>query len=181
MAAPAVLRPLTAVDTEVVLGLQAQCYAPHLIESARAFEAKLAATAVLETCWLAADIAADGAEPLGYVVALPVCPETFPALDAPAFEPPAAPRLLYLHDLAVAPAGRGRGLAQALLARVVERCRALALPEVALIAVQGSVPFWASLGFAEVAIVEPRLAAKLASFGAEARYMRLVVAQAAAQ
>jgi ribosomal protein S18 acetylase RimI-like enzyme len=161
------LRPLRAADVEAVLALQAQCYAAHFLESAQAFVAKLEAAAPHACCWMAWR----GAEPLAYLVSLPVCADSLPALDAPLVSLPAVPRLLYLHDLAVAPAARSLGLGGRLLARVLESAGALGLARLGLVAVQGSVPYWQRQGFAEPAALAPALAEKLASFGAEARWM----------
>eukprot|EP01137_Pigoraptor_chileana_P000998 Opistho-2@38011 len=166
------LRPMGLADVPAVLRLQAQCYGPAYLERAEAFEAKLRAVEPLQTSWLAWR----GDEPLAYAVGLPVDGQSFPALDAPEFSLASRPELLYLHDLAVAPAGRGQGLAQRLLARLRASAQALGLVQMGLIAVQGSVPFWQAQGFAVPARLDPALADKLASFGAEARFMSLRLA-----
>jgi len=159
-------------DVATVLGLQAQCYGPALIESAAAFEAKLRVAEPLQTCWLAEQ---DG-RALAYVLSLPVCENSFPALDATEFRPSPQPRLLYLHDLAVVPAGRALGLGGRLLERVLQRAQDLALPEVGLVAVQDSLAWWRRRGFAEVHPPPPGIAAKLASFGPRARYLSRALA-----
>lgn len=161
------LRPLRAADVPAVLALQAQCYEAQFLESARAFEAKLGAAAPFESSWMAWQ----GERPLAYLVALPVCERSLPALDAPVVNLPVVPRLLYLHDLAVAPAGRALGLGRRLVAQIETRARALGLARLGLVAVQDSVPYWRRQGFAEPAALAPALAEKLASFGAEARWM----------
>jgi GNAT superfamily N-acetyltransferase len=167
MAAMTRLRPLGLADIDAVLRLQARCYEPSLIEDGRAFEAKLRATAGLPCNWLAEQ---DG-EPLAYVVSLPVCDDSFPAWNAHTCPSSRRARLLYLHDLAVAPAGRGRGLGQRLLARVLQAARELRLPELGLVAVQDSLAFWQRQGFAVPAALPAQIGAKLASFGADARYL----------
>lgn len=163
------LHALGLDDLSDVIALQAQCYVPKFLERPAAFAAKLRATAVLQTCWIARRVA-DG-QALAYAVSLPVCWEAFPALDDDGFALPPAPQLLYLHDLAVAPAGRGQGLAAQLLARVAERAAALGLAELGLIAVQDSAAYWRSHGFEEPAALEAALARKLASFGRDARFL----------
>lgn len=158
---------MTPADLDAVLALQRRCYGVGFLERREAFAAKLAATAGLDCCWIARR---DG-EPLAYAVSLPACEATLPALDAPRCERPAAPTLLYLHDMAVAPEARSLGLAGRLLARLAGRARALGLPRMGLVAVQGSLPYWQRQGFAEPAALPGALAAKLASFGPEARFL----------
>ena len=167
MKSAAQLRPLTPEDVPAVLALQAQCYGPEFLESAQAFRAKLEAAAPHRCSWMAWR----GEEPLAYLVSLP-------ALDAPSLSLPAVPRLLYLHDLAVAPAGRSLGLGRRLVAQVLESARALGLARLGLVAVQGSVPYWQAQGFAEPAVLAETLARKLASFGDEARWMERMLAVA---
>ncbi|MDN3920155.1 GNAT family N-acetyltransferase [Roseateles violae] len=161
------LRPLRPSDVGAVLGLQAQCYGPALIEDGAAFEAKLRATETLGTCWLAER----DRQALAYVLSLPVCEQSFPALNAAEFRPSAAPSLLYLHDLAVAPAGRALGLGRRLFERVLQAAQDLALDQIGLVAVQDSLAFWRRQGFAEPGPLPAGIAAKLASFGADARYL----------
>lgn len=158
---------MTPADFDAVLALQQRCYGVGFLERREAFAAKLAATDGLDCCWMARR---DG-EALAYAVSLPVCEATLPALDAPHVERPSTPTLLYLHDMAVAPEARSLGLAARLLARLRERAQALSLARIGLVAVQGSVPYWRRQGFAEPAEMPKNLLAKLASFGAEARFL----------
>lgn len=159
---------MAPADLDAVLVLQQRCYGVSFWERREAFAAKLAITAGLDCCWMASR---DG-RPLAYAVSLPVCEATLPALDAPGCERAAAPTLLYLHDLAVAPEARSLGLAGQLLARVQQRQQALRLPRLGLVAVQGSVPYWQRHGFAEPAALPAGWSAKLASFGADARFLQ---------
>jgi len=165
------LRPLQAADLHAVLRLQAECYGPDYVEPAEAFASKLHETAALQTCWGAFDAA--GAL-LAYAISLPVCADTMPGLHASDYRCPALPTLLYLHDVAVGPQGRGRGLAQALLGQVQQRAQQLGLARVGLIAVQDSAPFWQRLGFAPLPSLPAWLRHKLQSFGETARYLERV-------
>lgn len=158
---------MTLADLDAVLALQQRCYGVSFLEGRAAFAAKLAATQGLDCCWMA-----HGPQgPLAYAVSLPVCEQTLPALDAPRCERPAAPTLLYLHDMAVAPEARSFGLARRLLALLGKRAQALGLLQLGLVAVQGSVPYWQRQGFAAPASLPEALRAKLASFGADARFL----------
>ncbi len=162
------LHAMAPVDLDAVLALQQRCYGVEFLERREAFAAKLAATEGLACCWIARG---DDGAPLAYAVSLPVCEATLPALDAPHCERPASPSLLYLHDMAVAPEARSLGLAARLLAQLKARSQALGLPQMGLVAVQGSVPYWQRQGFAEPPVLAPGLAAKVASFGADARFL----------
>jgi GNAT superfamily N-acetyltransferase len=162
------LRAIGPADVGTVLSLQAQCYEAHFLEDARAFEAKLIAARAYDTCWMAWR----GDQALAYLVSLPLCHDSLPALNAPDCLLPATPRLLYLHDLAVAPAGRSLGLGRWLVSRIEQRASALGLATLGLVAVQGSQPYWQGQGFAPLQELGPKLAAKLASFGADAAFMQ---------
>ena len=165
------LRPLRVDDLCAVLRLQADCYGPDYVEPDEAFASKLRETAALQTCWGAFD--ASGAL-RAYAISLPVCADTMPGLHASDYRRPSRPTLLYLHDVAVGPQGRGRGLAQALLARIEQRAHALGLARMGLIAVQDSAPFWQRLGFAPLPSMPSWLQRKLQSFGEAARYLERV-------
>lgn len=163
------LKVIGSADVTAVLALQAQCYGPEFLESAEAFEAKLAAARHLHCSYLAVQ----GDEPLAYVVSLPIDDGQLPALDAPTVPTARAPRTLYLHDLAVSPAGRAKRLGHKLVQQVVHRAQDMGLAQVALVAVQGSQAYWERHGFAHAAAPEGSpLAAKLASFGPGATLMK---------
>ncbi|OWQ93015.1 hypothetical protein CDN99_00455 [Roseateles aquatilis] len=162
------LKIIDTADVPAVLALQAQCYGPEFLESAAAFEAKLQAARHLHCSFLAVQ----AGEPLAYVVSLPVDDGQLPALDASSVAPARAPRTLYLHDLAVSPAGRAQRLGHKLVQQVVRRAQDMGLTQVALIAVQGSREYWRRQGFQESDASSPAVAAKLASFGPDAHLMR---------
>lgn len=161
------LRPLRAADVPQVLALQAQCYAAQFLESGRSFEAKLVAAGPHRSSWIACrdEVA------LAYVVALPACLASLPVLDAPGIAVSAQPELLYLHDLAVAPAGRALGLGGQLVAQVAQSAQALGLQRIGLVAVQSSEAYWRRQSFEVRESLPAPLASKLATFGADARWM----------
>jgi predicted N-acetyltransferase YhbS len=163
------LKVIGTEDVPHVLALQAQCYGPEFLESAEAFVAKLNAARHLHCSYLAVE----AGEPLAYVVSLPVDDGQLPALDASSIAPARAPRTLYLHDLAVSPAGRARRLGQKLVQQVVHRAQDMGLTQVALVAVQGSRAYWERHGFTDAeAPLSAALIEKLASFGSGATLMR---------
>ncbi|UXH76381.1 GNAT family N-acetyltransferase [Roseateles amylovorans] len=163
------LKVIDTADVPAVMALQAECYGPEFLESAEAFEAKLRATRGLHCSYLAVE----GDRMLGYVVSLPVGAEGLPALDAPHIERARTPDSLYLHDLAVSPAGRAQRLGHKLVQQVVQRAQDMGLRQVSLVAVQGSSDYWRRLGFQDAdAPLSAAIAQKLASFGPDARLMR---------
>jgi ornithine decarboxylase len=109
----------------------------------------------------------------GYVLALP-----FPAGHAPSLGRPqdtdtadvadagAVSGNLHLHDLALAPDVRGRGLSRLLLARLEAVAAARMFEHICLVSVGGNEGFWASAGYTarhEIAVAE--------SYGAGSAYM----------
>ena len=82
---------------------------------------------------------------------------------------PADAALIYLHDLALHPDARGGGVTGAIVERLAGQAAEDGWPAIALVAVNDAVGFWTRHGFVE----QPAeaMAAKLASYGADARYM----------
>lgn len=109
----------------------------------------------------------------GYLVAYPWRADAAPALNTGIEAIPADARVLYLHDLALTPAVRGQGWSKPILRTVVDLAKADGWPTVALVAVNDAVDFWRGHGF-EVRQT-PEMAAKLATYGADARYMTRAV------
>lgn len=162
---PAV-RPMQAADIAAVLAIQAVCYTAIVPESRTSLLAKLAASP--STCF----IAGAGGDILGYLIALPWQFASPPLLNAESCRLPSVPDCLYLHDLAVAPAGRGGGAGQLLVETFLGRLRDLRLPRACLVAIQNSAAYWARYGFRTVPPSAP-LQAKLASYGDNVHYMEL--------
>lgn len=97
---------------------------------------------------------------LGYCIAHPGVVDDPPPLDTVLAGLPAVADCLYIHDVALLPAARGRHLGVA-LARLLENvARAHGFGRMALTAVNNSDGFWGALGY------ETRACAKLASYGA---------------
>jgi ribosomal protein S18 acetylase RimI-like enzyme len=115
-------------------------------------------------------VLAAGDEPAcGYLIAYPWRLDGAPALNTLIGRLPEAPDVLYLHDLALAPAARGGGHAARIVERLAEQAARARWPAIALVAVNQAVPFWEALGFLPRETSEMRR--KLASYGADARYM----------
>lgn len=161
---PTVVRRMRAADIDAVLDIQADCYTELIPESAESLLAKLAASPA--TCF----IASSGPRQIGYLISIPWLRSSPPLLNASTCRLPGHPDCLYLHDLAVQPAARGANAGQLLIAAFMEQLAALRFDCAALVAVQGSAAYWQRHGFAAVE-PSPALAAKLASYGSNVRYM----------
>ena len=105
----------------------------------------------------------------GYLIAYPWLSGSAPPLNTTIGTLPAHADLLYLHDLALLPSVRGQGATPAILKRLIDQAEGDAWPAIALVAVNDAAGFWQRMGFDIVA--NPSMAAKLASYGADARYM----------
>ncbi|WP_333895553.1 GNAT family N-acetyltransferase [Brevundimonas aurantiaca] len=115
-------------------------------------------------------VLADGHEAAkGYLIAYPWRADSAPPLNTVIEGLPADPALIYLHDLALHPSVRGGGATGAVIARLVEQATEDGWPAVALVAVNDAVAFWSRHGFVEQ--TAPGMAAKLPSYGPDARYM----------
>jgi predicted N-acetyltransferase YhbS len=150
--------PMAEADLAAVLDVQAACYPPALQEAADVVRARLRASpdTVL--------VARDARGVCAYLFAYPSRLGRVTPLGG-AFALPAAPDTLYLHDLAVAPRAAGQGVARRLVADLL--ARAGGLRHSALVSVQDTRPFWASLGYAPAA----GDAATLATYPPDAVYM----------
>jgi GNAT superfamily N-acetyltransferase len=115
-------------------------------------------------------ILADGDAPAqGYLIAYPWRAESAPPLNTVIEGLPAEPALIYLHDLALHPEARGGGVTGQIIQRLAEQAAEDSWPAIALVAVNDAVGFWSRHRFVE----QPAeaMTAKLASYGADARYM----------
>lgn len=92
-----------------------------------------------------------------------------PALNVMLGRIPEHPSTYYIHDLAFAPEARGSGAAAAIVQEVIAHAGSTGVPNLSLVAVNNSVPFWSRFGFEVVA--EPTLAEKLLTYDADARFM----------
>ena len=160
------LAPLHAGDLPAVMRIQAQCYTAIVPESLASMSAKQQhAPHTCHAAWRRGAL-------VGYLLSLPVRGLALPALDSRACTIDPAADALYLHDLALAPAARGSGAGQALVARALAVGAQRGLRRALLVAIQGSAPYWARQGFEPLAPPTPDVRAKLASYGADARLMQ---------
>ena len=135
------LRPLNPNDIAAVLEVQRKCYSTELIEAGETFEKKMAFYP--EGCL---GIEEDG-ELGAYVFCHPWIASQIVPLDFDMKAMPDHCDCLYIHDISVVPAWRGRKVAAELLASVFALARRNQLGKLSLVAVQSSEPFWAKQGF----------------------------------
>ena len=166
MSAHLIVRPMSAGDLSAVIDIQAQCYPPEMNEPAELLAARLAACP--DTAWVAVD--EDTGLPGAYLVGYRTLLGKVSALGA-AFEHHAQPDGLYLHDLAIGRALRGRGVAQLLVAHARWQSTQWGLAGLALVSVNDTVGFWRRQGF-EVAQVTPQGQEALDTYWGTAVYMR---------
>lgn len=158
------LRRLTPDDLPSVLALQAGAYGA-LCESAVAMGSRLEQGG--NWCLGAED---DHGRLGAYLLAHPWTGSAPPAWNQPLAGLPALASRFYLHDLALGAATRGQGLAGRLVQQALAGARRARCHEALLVAVQDSTGFWSRQGF-RVLTPPPAVAAKLASYGDDARLM----------
>ncbi|HEX5311604.1 GNAT family N-acetyltransferase [Aquabacterium sp.] len=163
------IRNLTTDDLSTVCEIQSACYGPAWLEPIEAFTRKLEAAPGWSWMAWVNDV------PAGYLIGLPIEEIASPRLPAlGSTEPIAAVHRatgFYLHDLAIAPQHRGCGVAPALFATAQQFAQSIQLRQMALVAVQDSVPFWQRFGFTLTPADSPALKAKLLTFGTDAEFM----------
>lgn len=155
-------RPMAESDLDGVVAVARVAFPDHL-EDRACFAERLGLAP--SSCF----VLADGEAVRGYLVAYPWRLDSAPALNALIGAIPDEAETLYLHDLALHPEARGGGWTRPIVERLAQAARAEGWPSIALVAVNDAAPFWEKLGFR--ARETPALRDKLASYGADARYM----------
>ena len=158
-----VIRRLGRGDLPAALAVQSENYPTFLLENEGAFASRLD---LADAYCLAATL---DSRLVGYLLAHGWASRSPPAIGA--VLPSDAPsEILFIHDLAIGAAGRGLGIGRQLVASAFDMAARTGLRTAELIAVQGAARYWRTLGFAE-AQTSPELAAKVADYGADARWM----------
>jgi len=89
----------------------------------------------------------DGPTVVGYALSHPWRLGEIPPLDTFLRAVPALTDCLFVHDIALAEAARGRGLGAEIMGRLERIARAQRLPAMAIVSVYGTHPLWQRLGF----------------------------------
>ncbi|WP_245434139.1 GNAT family N-acetyltransferase [Pseudolabrys taiwanensis] len=105
-----------------------------------------------------------------YVISHPWQDAAPPALNTLLGKLPATPSTYYIHDIALMPDARGSGVANTIVKTLMAHARQNHFATITLVAVNNSARFWRKHGFE--AVNDRSLAAKIASYGADARLMR---------
>ncbi|WP_332770953.1 GNAT family N-acetyltransferase [Phenylobacterium sp.] len=159
------LRPLSAADIPACAALQNAAYLPLYREPAEILASRL--TVAPTCCWGA--FGGDGGL-TAYILSHPWPAAAPPAIGTALGAPPPGDNW-FIHDLAIGEAARGLGLGRALVRMAADAALALGLVRGDLIAVQGAGGFWARMGYADPPHLPAALAAKVAAYGPDARYM----------
>ncbi|KAL2132184.1 hypothetical protein VTI74DRAFT_4099 [Chaetomium olivicolor] len=104
----------------------------------------------------------------GYIVSFPIHKSKPPALNTLLGGIPAGADQYYLHDLAILPSFRGRGVAAEGVQKILQIAKRY--QTTCLISVYGTVPFWSRYGFVPQ-LVDEGMEEKLRGYGEGATYM----------
>ncbi|KAM7195744.1 hypothetical protein V8F20_007314 [Naviculisporaceae sp. PSN 640] len=107
----------------------------------------------------------------GYAISHPIPYNTPPALDSLLGSIPADPPQYYIHDVAILPEFRGRGLAEKCIRQLLEVARVHGYQETALVSVYGTSKFWGRYGFEPPEDLAEVLKEKIKGYGDDAMYM----------
>ena len=161
------IRLINEADLSAIVAIQDSCYTDALFEDACLISRRLASQP--QSCWLAEN---DTGEVLAYLFSYPSRNRQVAALGSD-FCRYADADVLYLHDMAVSHNARGMRLALQLLAHAEQYAADLGFKTLALVAVQGSVPYWQKQGFDVLTLTEVGALQALASYtGQNAVYMQ---------
>lgn len=156
------IREMRPDDLSAVMLIQKRCYHAITPESPAVMASKLAAGA--GCCF----VCEEKKRVVGYLLGHPWRSDSAVALHQELEELPEECDSLYLHDMAVLPEMRGRGVGELLLRRFEEAARARKLAGSHLVAIQGAETFWRRMGYREKPGVDME---KLAGYGTAAFLM----------
>jgi len=159
-------RPMCSGDLPEVVRIAA-CVHPDYPEEEHVFAERLALFP--EGCRLLVD----GEEALGYIISHPWSRRAPPALDTRLGTLSERADTYYIHDLALMPRTRGKGLAVEAVISAVTTAKSRGLAILSLVAVGKSAEFWQAQGFAVVQ--DEDVQRSLASYGGAAHYMERVI------
>jgi len=161
------IRLLSPADLPALLRTQAACYGAGFNEPEAVFAQRLQQSPL--TAWCVDDPGRPG-ELAAYLLGYPSRVGQITPLHG-GFEPAAQPDCLYLHDLAVSPHCKGQSLGLRLVRHAWGQAAQLwGLGASALVAVQGSLPFWQRLGYEVTELHGAEARRLLAGYGSEACY-----------
>ena len=145
---PLWVRPLRREDLPQMLQLQAAVYPPALLESAEVLTSKIS---TVPAGW-ASLAAVDGDTLCAYAIGYPWRSDRQPSWNRPLAQQHDCD-VLYLHDVAVAPAYARRGIAGQLVSQLMRQGRQYGLARAILVAIEGAQGYWSRLGFVPAQLV----------------------------
>jgi len=139
------IRKLTLEELGKIFLIQSKCYSKNFIESIETFKRLI--EIYPEGCI--------GAEiddiPVGYIFTHPWIRSSVVKLNGKKLNLPKEPDCMCIHDMAVDPKFRGRGIGKTLFGETLELCKRASYSTITLVSVQNSQTFWEKLGFKKVA------------------------------
>lgn len=159
------IRPIAAADLPGILAVQQACYGDGFLEPGDALASRWARSPAM--CL----VAVRSGEVVGYLLSHAWHAWTPPKLHVPLPVADAADVLWFVHDMAIAPAGRGQRLGERLYAMAFASAQAQGLRQSRLVAVQGADVFWRRLGYQCADVDSAALAALRATYGEDAELM----------
>ena len=162
-------RPMVEADLDKVMDIQFRAYLPEFREKRQVFEEKL--HRFPSGCWIAE---IDG-QPVAYLFSHPWMIDVPPLLDSLIGDIPEKPDCYFIHDLAVDPRFKGKGIGSELFSKAGESASECNLDKMALVSVQNSRGFWSKFGFRRMLPTEltPRISHRIASYGSDACFMTM--------
>ena len=106
---------------------------------------------------------------MGYAFSHPWRLYSIPPLNDFLHTLPQKPDCIYIHDVAVLPTARGHNAAGLFVSEITEVAKGMHIKHLSCVSVYGTEVLWARFGFRTVSSDE--ISAKLASYGARAKYM----------
>ncbi|WP_439893497.1 GNAT family N-acetyltransferase (plasmid) [Ralstonia sp. 25C] len=164
------IRPIVAHDLPGILAVQQACYGDGFLEPGNALASRWARSPAM--CL----VAVDGTEIVGYLLSHAWHAWSPPKLHAPLPKVDAADVLWFVHDMAIAPAGRGRRLGERLYTTARNAARSYGLRQSRLVAVQGADAFWQRLGYRPAPFDAESLATLHSVYGDDALLMERTLA-----
>jgi ribosomal protein S18 acetylase RimI-like enzyme len=161
------LRSMTTTDLPAVCDIQQHCYYASYWERIDVFAEKIALFPI--GCFVAFvnDLCR------GYVFSHPWFKDNSVPLDSPIDSLPLASDCYYLHDCAVDPQARSRGIGEKLIKEVIRTAQNIGARNLQLVSVQQSQNYWGRFGFVTLENSTPESDNHLISYGPDAQMMSL--------
>jgi ribosomal protein S18 acetylase RimI-like enzyme len=164
-----IVRPMTITDLPAVCKIQQHCYHSSFWERSDVFAEKIALFP--SGCFVAFIDGLCG----GYVFSHPWFQNHSVPLDSPIDSLPLASDYYYLHDCAVDPQARSRGIGEKLIKEVIKTAGNFGARNLQLVSVQQSQNYWSRFGFFALKNSTSKSDIPLTNYGSDAQMMSLVL------